>query len=80
MHMSKSEWKGVQAHVHDRNLSATNSDVATRPAHVESKDKKGTKERKGPEASSIADEWQRAVRSRSRGEGVRHDEFQPEAA
>jgi hypothetical protein len=31
---------------HDRNLSATNSEVATRPAHVESKSKKGTKERK----------------------------------
>ena len=31
---------------HDRNLSATNSDVATRPPRVESKDKKGTKERK----------------------------------
>ena len=31
---------------HDRNLSATNSEVATRPARVESKNKKGTKERK----------------------------------
>ena len=31
---------------HDRNLSATNSEVATRPARVESKDKKDTKERK----------------------------------
>ncbi len=50
MHMSKSEWKGVQAHVHDRNLAATNSDLATRPAHVESK--RDTKERKARQARS----------------------------